>query len=279
MVGFFDWLAANWMAVVVPIVVFIFSFIALLWLRRLTFNRLGLNKPAQTVKTEVLRSIRWPSIIWCLIISIYLAVVVSIIPSSWKTPVSRGLWTLILVSFVLAILNLTRALIIFYSPKVHLTQRIAAIIRNAVLIVVIIVVSLLALEIWGVPVTALILLIAIVIIAAALIFRDVAPDLFAGFHINSTHEIKVGDYIKLQTGEEGYITEIDWRNTKIKGPDENIITITNRKLIQTTFTKYAGKLKRAPEPFRFSSRLHLTELTGLKAANLQGTQRYLENSA
>jgi hypothetical protein len=79
----------------------------------------------------------------------------------------------------------------------------------------------------------------------------------------------VGDYIKLETGEEGYVTEISWNNTRIKALDESIVIVPNNRLLQHTVINYGHPLKKAKEPFRFYSRTHLTELTGLKAKNLR----------
>ncbi len=53
-------------------------------------------------------------------------------------------------------------------------------------------------------------------LAVVLAFRDAAPNLFAGFQLSATQEIKVGEYIKLETGEEGYVTEISWNMTHVK---------------------------------------------------------------
>jgi len=39
---------------------------------------------------------------------------------------------------------------------------------------------------------------------------------FSWLHILLSIQIKAGDYIELSTGEEGYVVDIDWRNTIIK---------------------------------------------------------------
>jgi hypothetical protein len=109
----------------------------------------------------------------------------------------------------------------------------------------------------------------VVVLAAALALRNAAPNLFAGFQLGAAQQIKVGDYIKLETGEEGYVTEISWSNTHIIGLDESTIIVPNSRLLQHTVINYGHPLKKAPEPFRFHSRTHLTELTGLKAKNLR----------
>ena len=56
--------------------------------------------------------------------------------------------------------------------------------------------------------------------------------------------IRVGDYIKLSSGEEGYVEDIGWRTTRIKMLANNIIIIPNSKLSQSIITNYYYPEKR-----------------------------------
>jgi hypothetical protein len=102
-----------------------------------------------------------------------------------------------------------------------------------------------------------------------LALRNAAPNLFAGFQLGTTQQIKVGDYIKLETGEQGYVTEITLSNTRIKALDESVIIVPNNRFLQFTVVNYGHPLKKAAEPFRFHSRMYIKELTGLKAKSLR----------
>ena len=106
------------------------------------------------------------------------------------------------------------------------------------------------------------------ILVALLAFRDAVPNLFASFQIAATQEIKIGDYIKLETNEEGYVTEISWNATKLRSLDGSIVLIPNNQLIHRKIINYGRPLKKAREPFYFNTRVHMAELTGLKAGNL-----------
>ncbi len=55
---------------------------------------------------------------------------------------------------------------------------------------------------------------------------------------------------------------------QLKTPDEKTLLIPNSKFIKMTVTIHGKTLKQASQPFRFYARLHLKELTGLKAKNL-----------
>lgn len=64
----------------------------------------------------------------------------------------------------------------------------------------------------------------------ALALRDTLENLFAGFHVLASGQIKVGNYIRLEGGEEGFVEDITWRNTVIRQPSDNLIIVPNSKL-------------------------------------------------
>ncbi len=68
--------------------------------------------------------------------------------------------------------------------------------------------------------------------------QDTLSNIFAGFHITLSKQIRVGDYIKLDTGQEGYVVDIGWKNTKVRELPNNIIMIPNSKLSQAIVTNY-----------------------------------------
>jgi len=48
----------------------------------------------------------------------------------------------------------------------------------------------------------------------------------------------VGDYIKIDGGEEGYVVDIGWRTTKIKKLQNNLVVIPNNKITQAVLTNF-----------------------------------------
>jgi small-conductance mechanosensitive channel len=265
-----DNLAVNWALIVIPIAVFIVSLIALFWLRKRLLDYLAVRAKKISWMEEIsfISSIKGPLSIYCLIISVYLGLAVSSVPAAWKHPISNGLWTLFIIALTITLLNLTRNLINYYGNKQKLPNRIIILFKNIARITILILAVLVILELWGVPITVLLLLVAVLILVAILAFRDSVPNLLASFQIAATQEIKVGDYIKLEGVEEGYVTALKWDTTRLKGLDGSIILIPNNILIRRKVVNYGRPLKKASEPFRFNTHVHLAELTGLKAKNL-----------
>lgn len=269
MADLLNWLISNWIELLIPISVFAFVLFVFLWFRRFILRRLDIWLKKSKIEVELVEILRWPTTIWCLIIASHLGLLVSIIPDTLKSYLGKALWTLLLISLAVALINATHVLMISYRSRMQLSRRTFNLTRNVVYFIILAIIILLAMEIWGIPTTPIIILIAIVVLGGAIAVRDAAPNIFAGIQINTTHEIRIGDFIKLETGEEGYVEAIRWRNTQIRASDDSIVIIPNRRLIQNTVINYGRPLKKAKEPFHFYSRLHLTELTGLRAKNLR----------
>ncbi|MGC8764449.1 MAG: mechanosensitive ion channel family protein [Brevinematia bacterium] len=75
-------------------------------------------------------------------------------------------------------------------------------------------------------------------LAVALALQDTLSNLFSGLQIILSRQIKTGDYIKLDSGEEGYVIDINWRNTTIREIKNNQIIIPNSKLSQAIIKNY-----------------------------------------
>lgn len=133
------------------------------------------------------------------------------------------------------------------------------------------------LDIWGAPTSAIIFIILLAIVVIILGFRETLPNILAAIQINSRGQFKVGDYIKLETGEEGSVKEINLTDTVIETTDKSIILLPNRKLVQSTIVNLGHPMKKAKKPFRFFDRAYLKELTGLKARSLKELAEILKN--
>ncbi len=105
------------------------------------------------------------------------------------------------------------------------------------------------LGIWGVGITIILhkmgvsiapMLTALGIggLAVALALQDTLSNLFAGIQIILAKQVKVGDYIKIDEMNEGFVTDINWRNTTIRSLSNNQIVIPNSKLSSSIAVNY-----------------------------------------
>jgi small-conductance mechanosensitive channel len=75
-------------------------------------------------------------------------------------------------------------------------------------------------------------------LAIALALQDTLANLFAGFYLTVAKQIRLGNYIRLSSGEEGYLVDIDWRASRLRQLSNNTVLIPNAKLSQSIVTNF-----------------------------------------
>ncbi len=258
------------MKIAVPVLAFLATYGVGIWLRQVVDNlfRQWMTRTKWEGIPIITKIVHRTFLFWFLLMGSTIAVQVSVLAPGIKSITGKLFGSLFIVSLGWVATTMSEQLLRFHLSKVRAPSRTITFVVNVVRITVIAISVLAILDIWGMPTSPLLLLIGIAVLAGALAFRDAVPNLVAGLQLNAVQQIKVGDYIKMETGEEGYVTEISWNNTYIKTLDEKIVIIPNSRLLRDTVINYGRPLKKAEEPFRFYTRVHLTELTGLKAKNL-----------
>ncbi|MFF3763615.1 mechanosensitive ion channel family protein [Streptomyces sp. NPDC001922] len=94
------------------------------------------------------------------------------------------------------------------------------------------------LQTLGVSVAPLLTALGVGGLAVALALQDTLANLFAGVHILASRTVQPGDYIRLSSGEEGYVVDINWRNTVVRQLPNNLVIIPNAQLAGTITTNF-----------------------------------------
>jgi small-conductance mechanosensitive channel len=75
-------------------------------------------------------------------------------------------------------------------------------------------------------------------LAVAIALQDTLGNAFAGLHIKADRPIEAGQFIRLDSGEEGYVDRIGWRSTRIRMLPNKTAVVPNSKLVQSTIINY-----------------------------------------
>ena len=265
-----EWLRVNWLSIGVPVLVFFGVFFISLWLRRIVYNALErwLKERRAEIGKIAISVTKNPFLHWLLILGLYIALQVSVLAPQWKSLGGEILASIFIAYFGWILIRLSREFIALCLNKAKAPNQAITATTTITQIVIVVIGVLMLLELWGAPMVPIIIALITAIVVAILILRDVFPGMLFSFQLIQGRQIKSGDFIRLESGDEGYVEEITWRNTQIRTLDGKTIIIPNTKLVKTTVINYGKQLKVATEPFHFSTRLHLKELTGLKASNL-----------
>lgn len=119
----------------------------------------------------------------------------------------------------------------------------ASLISNFAKTTVLVLGTLIILQTIGIEISAIVTTLGIGGLAVGLALQDTLANLFSGFYLILSKQVKTGDYIKLQDSQEGYITDITWRTTTIKSLSNNVVIIPNSQLGSAIFTNYHLPIK------------------------------------
>jgi small-conductance mechanosensitive channel len=180
---------------------------------------------------------RW-LVLWALLLGIYLASGLWHLPGKASIFFNKFLITVFWVSFILALVNLSSSLISIYSDKIKETLPLTSLTQNITKVIILIIGGLMLLSALGISVTPLLTTLGIGGLAVALALQDTLSNMFAGFYISIARQVRVGDFVRLESGEEGYVTDIGWRATRVRMLPNNIVLIPNAKLAQSVITNY-----------------------------------------
>lgn len=118
-------------------------------------------------------------------------------------------------------------------------QELIIISRKILNFVIFILLLIFILNVWGIKVTALVASLGIAGFIIGFALQDIFANVFGGVALIADKSFKIGDFIKLETGEIGEVIDIGLRSTRIKSFDEgNEIIIPNNSLVTTKITNY-----------------------------------------
>ncbi len=201
-----------------------------------------LHKWAEKTETRIddiiIRSLKTPSILWCIAIGLFIGVGVSDLPEKYVPYISKAIHIIIIFSFTIAAANLAGKIFRNYVQSSNLpiptTGLAYGILKGTILVLGFLII----LSVLGISITPLITALGVGGLAVALALQDTLANLFAGIHILMEKAVRVGDFIRLETGQEGYVDDITWRTTRIRMIPNNMVVIPNNKLSQSIVTNY-----------------------------------------
>lgn len=232
--------AFNLFDIIMPFSVFLATLTLGFIFRKILFSRLlhWASKTKSQLDDIVISAVKGPFIIWCIMLGIYFALKTTHLSSDIVIMAGKVLLVLWITSITIVLSHIAKALITLYSGKIESAMPVTSLTQNISRIVIFVVGSLMALNSLGISITPILATLGVGGLAVALALQDTLSNFFSGFHIIAARQIKVGDYIKLDSGQEGYVTDINWRTTKIKLGDNNVVLVPNIKLIQSIIINF-----------------------------------------
>ncbi len=211
-----------------------------IFLNNLINHRLHDKLPtdSQALQYVFINALRGLPIAWCSGVGLYWTISSLAITPTIKAMLSYILFTIIILTLTRVIARTLVGMIDIHTlrsdtnlPKTSLLTNIANIFIYCIGILVV-------LQYYGISVTPIITALGVGGMAVALGLQETLANIFAGLHLILSKQLRLGDFIKLSSGEEGRVTDIAWRFTTIQSTTNNDIVVPNQKIASAILTNY-----------------------------------------
>jgi small-conductance mechanosensitive channel len=191
-------------------------------------------------------ALRGPLVIWILILAVHLSFQSSELPSRFTQWTVEPLRVLFVLSLTLMSMRIAGDLIRFSGAQIPGAVPVTTLTQTLAQLFVLIVGVLIVLNQLNISITPILTALGVGGLAVALALQDTLANLFSGFYVTVAGQVRLGDYIKMDSGSEGYVSDITWRSTTIRTLGNNLIIVPNSKLAQAIVTNYHLPNKRMP---------------------------------
>lgn len=226
--------------IIVPSLIALVATGILYVLRGIAFRmaRRWADSTATQLDDIIVSSLKGPSVFWCAAIGLYLGISLSDLPAKHTQYLSTLINVIVIASVTVALANLSGKLFRSYLQSSNLpiptTGLAYGILKGSILVAGFLII----LTALGISIAPLLTALGVGGLAVALALQDTLANLFAGIHILMEKSIRVGDFIRLENGQEGYVEDITWRTTRVKMLPNNMVVIPNSKLAQSIVVNY-----------------------------------------
>lgn len=219
---------------------FLGSLLVMLVVRQIILSLLRRRGRAGHPYVEVFaETVRLPSILWSLAGA--LAIGASYAHLTPKQEERVATWTVVfvIISVSLVVSSVLVRMFSLFGEKRGVQMASSGLSRTLTQVVVMSVGALILLNYLGIPVAPILTVLGVGGLAVGLALQDTLGNLFAGVHILIEEPFRVGDFVRLNTGEEGTVTDIGWRTTRLLMGSNNMVVIPNNKITTTSLVNFA----------------------------------------
>ncbi|MBD2042300.1 mechanosensitive ion channel family protein [Microcoleus sp. FACHB-672] len=264
---------------IVPVALLLIGLITGIISERVLLNKLkGFIARTKLPGNELfIQSLRGITFIWLVVAGVSGAVISlhvnGLISASVFAILQKILSSIFLYSVTIVAARLAAGFVTVLSQKVEGIS--ASLLSNLARIVVFVFGILTILQTIGFSITPILATLGIGGLALALAFQDTLSNLFSGLYLIISRQVRTGDYVKLETGQEGYVIDITWRNTIIKEISNNVIIVPNTKLASAIFTNYHLPAKEITVPIQVGVSYH-SDLERVEQVTLEVAQEVMQ---
>jgi len=184
----------------------------------------------------VLYALRWQGLFWVVLLGISWA-----LPSRWLNLLSLALGLnfftfFIRIAITIFVVRLLTGWIELFAAHHNLQS--LSLLKNSLTGFAILAVLLVVLASVGFPIEGLLIALVGSSVVLSLALQQPLSNLFGGIVLAASNRFKQGDYIRLDSGEEGYVVDVDWFTTTIRQMENNVVDVPNATMVMAVVINY-----------------------------------------
>ncbi len=186
----------------------------------------------------VVNALRGMPILWLTLLGAYSALQSLPLSPSLQSLAMNALLVGAILSVTITAAKVAAGLVGVYARHIEGALPATTLFTNLTKLLVFLIGSMIILQTLNISITPILTTLGVGGLAVALALRDTLSNLFSGLQVVASRQVKPGDYVKLESGEEGYVNDITWRNTAIRALPNNMVIVPNSKLASGLVTNY-----------------------------------------
>jgi small-conductance mechanosensitive channel len=201
------------------------------------FSKLA-RKTAIKSDDLIIHSVKSWVIPWFLALGLFLGLNRLDLESRFYTWLENGLLIFYILSATLIVARIVSGMIRIKAADSDTIVPSSSIVGNIIRVAIYCLGLLIILHSQGISITPMLTALGVGGLAVALALQNTLANLFAGLQLIGSGKLNPGNFIKLSSGEDGFIEDISWRSTTIRAMSDHVIIIPNSKLADMIVTNY-----------------------------------------
>jgi small-conductance mechanosensitive channel len=233
---------------IVPVIIIFASFVLGYLFEKLVMYRLKVWSSRTQWKGDdvIIASLKDMSKTVFVVIGVYVAIRYENFNPYVMSYVHKAFDTAIILLVTIVAARMAVGFVSYNTSKIDKIFPASSILRNIIRIVVYVVGGLVILNNLNIPISPILTALGVGGLAVALALQPTLANLFSGVQIIASKQLMPGDYVSLESGQEGYVEDITWRYTTIKSLTNNMVIIPNSKIADAILTNYHKPDKEIP---------------------------------
>ena len=207
-------------------------------------NRLLMKRIRQTIdpdesslKRVFLHALIGVPISWCLCVGIYWGIGMTGFSETITKFLSYVLFTVIIYTITRVVARTLAGFVDLHTARDPSLPK-TSLLTNIIYVVVYAMGALIILQYYGISIAPVLTALGVGGMAVALGLQDTLANIISGLYLIVSKQLRIGDYIKLSTGEEGKVADITWRFTTLISVLGNAVVIPNQKISTAILTNF-----------------------------------------